>query len=226
MPTLWLSRLDYGTKVTFEPNVPRIYSTFKDFDGRDISLTFQSRFVLSKDPESKLLFLATSSELSQQLLIKLIAGDHYGTDAHLTVAQAGYAPILFGVSKVEGTLTACIMEYLSPADGWQTLHDYAKQHQDVKPRIKNQVDKLLEVMSKAGIVHGDLRPNNIMIRDNQGEAEPQLRVVDFDWAGTSGEVKYPLRRNETIPWPDGPGKPIINGHDETLLMACLSQKSQ
>jgi serine/threonine protein kinase len=226
MPTLWLSRLDYGTKVTFEPNVPRIYSTFKDFDGRDISLTFQSRFVLSKDPESKLLFLATSSELSQQLLIKLIAGDHYGTDAHLTVAQAGYAPILFGVSKVEGTLTACIMEYLSSADGWQTLHDYAKQHQDVKPRIKNQVDKLLEVMSKAGIVHGDLRPNNIMIRDNQGEAEPQLRVVDFDWAGTSGEVKYPLRRNETIPWPDEPGKPIINGHDETLLMACLSQKSQ
>jgi serine/threonine protein kinase len=75
------------------------------------------------------------------------------------------------------------MEYLSPADGWHTLYDYAKQHRDVKSRIKNQVDKLLEVMSEKGIVHGNLRPNNIMIRHGRGEAEPQLKVVDFDWAG-------------------------------------------
>jgi serine/threonine protein kinase len=197
-----------------------------DFDDQAISLTFKSRLVLSKDPQSKHLFLATSYEPPQQLLVKLIAGDHYGTDAHRAVAKAGYAPTLFGVSKVEGALTAYIMEYLSPADGWHTLHDYAKQHQDVKSRIKNQVDKLLEVMSEKGIVHGNLRPNNIMIRHGRGEAEPQLKVVDFDWAGVSGKVKYPLRRNEEIPWPAGPGKPIIGGHDETLLMACLSQIGQ
>jgi hypothetical protein len=34
------------------------------------------------------------------------------TDTHRTVAQAGYAPILSGVSKVEGALTAYIMEHL------------------------------------------------------------------------------------------------------------------
>jgi len=197
-----------------------------DFDDQAISLTFKSRLVLSKDPQSKHLLVATSYDPPQQLLVKLIADDHYGTDAHRAVAEADYAPTLLGVSKVEGTLTAYIMEYLSPADGWHTLHDYAKQHQDVKSRIKNQVDKLLEVMSEKGIVHGDLRPNNIMIRHGRGEAEPQLKVVDFDWAGVSGKVKYPLRRNEEIPWPAGPGKPIIGGHDETLLMACLSQIGQ
>jgi hypothetical protein len=35
-----------------------------------------------------------------------------------------------------------------------------------------------------------------------------------------------LRRNEEIPWPADPGKPIIDGHDKTLLTACLSQISQ
>jgi serine/threonine protein kinase len=223
MFTWRLSRLDYSAEATFKPNVPRIYSTFKSFDGQVISLTFKSRLkVWSKNPESKLLFLATSSQLSQQLLVKFIAGEH-GTDAHRAIAKAGYAPTLFGVSKVEGALTAYIMEYLSPTDGWQTLHDYAKQHQDVKSRIKNQVDQLLEIMDNARIVHGDLRPNNIMIRHSRGEAEPQLKVVDFDWSGESGKVKYPLRRNEEIPWPAGPGEPIIDGHDKTLLMACLSQ---
>jgi hypothetical protein len=85
-------------------------------------------------------------------------------------------------------------------------------------RIKNPVNQLLEVMNRVGIVHGDLSPNNIMIHYyNQREAEPQLKVVDFDRAGVSGEVKYPLRRNEEIPWPAGPG------HDRTLLMACLNR---
>ena len=88
------------------------------------------------------------------------------------------------------------------------------------------MDKLLKVMSNARIVQGDLRPNNILIRHSRGEAEPQLKVVDFDWAGASGKVEYPLRQNEEIPWPDDAGKPIYDGHDKTLLMACLSQIGQ
>jgi hypothetical protein len=62
------------------------------------------------------------------ILVKLIASDHYGTEAHRKVAEAGYAPTLFGIFKVEGALNAYIMEYLSPTGGWQTLHEYAKHH--------------------------------------------------------------------------------------------------
>ncbi|KIO27868.1 hypothetical protein M407DRAFT_243233, partial [Tulasnella calospora MUT 4182] len=44
-----------------------------------------------------------------------------------------------------------------------------------------------------------------------------LRVVDFDWAGESGSVRYPLQRNQEIAWPGGPGERIMARHDRDLV---------
>ncbi|KIO15394.1 hypothetical protein M407DRAFT_247244, partial [Tulasnella calospora MUT 4182] len=44
-----------------------------------------------------------------------------------------------------------------------------------------------------------------------------LRVVDFDWAGESGSVCYPLQRNQEIAWPAGPGERIVVRHDRDLV---------
>jgi len=61
-------------------------------------------------------------------------------DPHLNLAQANYAPALFGVAKVEGAHTAYIMEHLSPGDGWVTLHEYAKVHEDAMSRTRPQLN--------------------------------------------------------------------------------------
>jgi tRNA A-37 threonylcarbamoyl transferase component Bud32 len=41
----------------------------------------------------------------------------------------------------------------------------------------------------AGYVHGDIRTSNILVYKNS----PML--IDFDWAGNKGVVRYPINMN-------------------------------
>lgn len=188
-------------------------------------MTFESRLVLNEDPNHDLLFLATRSDSLQQVLVKLVTehDQQYGVDVHCKLADAGHAPVLFGVVKVEGAHTAYVMEYLCSEDGWITLDEYANNnYQDIISRIEAPVDRILKTMESEEVVHGDLRPNNIMVREVEGKLE--MKLVDFDWAGASGKVRYPFHRNENILWPAGAGESIVTGHDRQLLMACLGKQ--
>jgi hypothetical protein len=75
------------------------------------------------------------------------------------------------------------------------------------------------------VVHGDLRPNNIMcrLRPDRGEEgqELEFKVVDFDWAGQFGVAKYPAIMNPDIRWPGSPNDVIGEGDDEILLTRTL-----
>jgi hypothetical protein len=62
-----------------------------------------------------------------------------------------------------------------------------------------------------------------MVREIEGQPGLDMKLVDFDWAGTSGKVNYPFRRNENIPWPAEAGEPIVIGHDRQLLESCLER---
>ncbi|KAG8961353.1 hypothetical protein FRC03_005451 [Tulasnella sp. 419] len=79
-------------------------------------------------------------------------------------------------------------------------------------------------MEKEKLVHSDIRPNNLMIKiDKDGQPIPNdkgdvcLKIIDFDRGGKSGEVYYPLERNNSIFWPAGPGEAIVVGHDRELV---------
>ncbi|KIO20236.1 hypothetical protein M407DRAFT_245877 [Tulasnella calospora MUT 4182] len=140
--------------------------------------------------------------------------------------------MLYGQSSLEGAPTAYIMEYLSPptdtASGWVTLFEFFKR-KDLVTRnssaIRVALDRILTVMEEANMVHGDLRPNNIMVEVGpdktpvrSGEEQSvNLRVVDFDWAGESDKVCYPLQRNEAITWPGDAAMSIRRGHDRDLI---------
>lgn len=218
-----LASLDYTLQTSFEPGTPRVYTDFT-FKNKIYMLNFKQRLPLvTRGPNGHLLFLASSNGLPQQLLVKLVAGDRYGVDAHRKLAEAGFSPVLFDVVKVKGAPAAYIMEYIPSSDGWDTLYDYAKKHQDVTSHIQSPLKQITDFMEKENIVHGDLRPNNILVRQAVSSQALELKVVDFDWAGVAGEARYPWRRNEGISWPAGPGEPILPGHDYALLMACLKQ---
>jgi serine/threonine protein kinase len=202
-----------------------VYSVFETFGNETVELTINSRapFNGSQDPHRNLLFLGTSPISPRQVLIKFIVGERYGIDAHTTLANAGFAPALHGMVKVEGAPTAYVMDYLSPYDGWKSLHEHSRQHHDVKSHILAPLEHLFAEMKKHNIVHGDLRPNNIMIRRKEAEDDYELKVIDFDWAGESGKVNYPWCRNEDIRWPGQPNDPIVISHDRTLLNSYLSR---
>lgn len=162
---------------------------------------------------------SSTTQPEHQVFVKLIAGGQYGFAAHQKMAEAGYSPALHGVVAVKGAPTAYIMEYLSPDQGWKSVHDYIVRSK--RGLELSEFNDLLRVMEGANIVHGDLRPNNIMMRKKDDRFE--LQVIDFDRSGSSGEVEYPPLRNENIPWPDKVGSPIVIGHDRTLLQKSLNE---
>ena len=150
----------------------------------------------------------------------------YGEEVHRTLADAGLAPLLHGTARVPGAPTAIIMEYLDPSAGWTTLQAYIKEHPEIKINTKHPaLVKLFKTMKEKKVVHGDLRPNNIMCRvqpesGTEGQ-ELDIKVVDFDWAGKLGSAKYPAIMNAAIKWPGAPRGPIDEDHDETLLRTTL-----
>lgn len=152
-------------------------------------------------------------------MVKLVEPNRYGIWAHRTLARLGIAPALLGHAEVQGAPTAFVMEWLQSIDGWVTLHEYAKTHAHIVKNRPAKLTQLLTVMKENKIVHGDLRPCNIMVRE-QGVGttkELEVKVIDFDWAGMVGGARYPWARNETISWPGKPGD-LIQADDDSILL--------
>ena len=55
----------------------------------------------------------------------------------------------------------------------------------------------VKLMHEAGYVHGDLRPQNILV-----VKEDTVRIIDFDWADKEHTVKYPAELSMACNWPD------------------------
>ena len=68
----------------------------------------------------------------------------------------------------------------------------------------------VQLLHGAGFVHGDLRPNNILVTSDG------VRIIDFEWAGVAEQTVYPFFMNHfDIEWPNGAtdGQPITKAHD-------------
>jgi len=187
------------------------------------ALTFESKL----GHVDQQVFLATfnsSSYLNIRVFVKLISGPYSQTvQEHL--AAHGLAPKLYSTVKVDSTPTAYIMKYLDPS-AWQTLYQFlmsnaaALSHGPLEKALRNIVDWLKDEK----YIHGDLCTNNIMIRKDSPCKCPDLRVVDFDWAGERNQVHYPADQNTNIKWPGKAGGLIENGHDWELVSSWLFAK--
>jgi serine/threonine protein kinase len=178
-----------------------------------------------------MLFTASLSKLSSEsipVFVKLVNG-RYGEEVHKLLADHGLAPVLYGVSDLEGAPKAYVMEYLDPSS-WMTLSAYLALPDTFThaESIRFSINKVLEVLQKNRKVHGDLRAPNILVNvsltgqlilveDDSGIRRANIKVVDFDWAGDADKVYYPPSRNPDLTWPGEPGGFIENGHDQKLV---------
>ena len=70
-------------------------------------------------------------------------------------------------------------------------------------------------MHRQGYVHGDLREPNILV---SGKSEIKLKIVDFNWAGKAGEVKYPSDLNiDAFKSSARPWEKILMEHDSAQV---------
>jgi RIO-like serine/threonine protein kinase len=96
----------------------------------------------------------------------------------------------------------------------------------VSPAHCDHIEANIVTLHEAGYVHGDLRDINIMAR---GKGELEFMLIDFDWAGKVGEVKYPMYVNRKDVWrPDDAydGQLITVEHDMQMLDAMFRYRSQ
>ncbi|KAF8895993.1 hypothetical protein BD779DRAFT_1433827, partial [Infundibulicybe gibba] len=136
----------------------------------------------------------------------------YGKEAHSWCASQGFAPELIVCKVIEGGWIMVVMELLDKS--W-TMWDSECYHRpgDLKERVYDAVSAFHE----KGMVHGDLRDVNIMVKGLE------FTIIDFDWAGKMGEAHYPRFLNKGLDIGRMPAEsvgdfmPILREHDEFMI---------
>ncbi|KAG5349563.1 hypothetical protein C0989_003113, partial [Termitomyces sp. Mn162] len=84
-----------------------------------------------------------------------------------------------------------------------------------------KVKIIVQTLHQNGFVHGDIRAANLLIDPaSLASDDVQVHLIDFDWAGRAGEVRYPIGLNcETVIRPKEVqgGKLITQAHDIEMI---------
>ena len=108
----------------------------------------------------------------------------YGEDAHKCLAEQQLAPTLYSCELLNGRWYAIVMEKV-----------VGKRIQTpVDPQVQASLSNAIAVLHSNGYVHGDLRPQNILVVGDT------VRILDFDWAGMEGTARYPKELNMENEW--------------------------
>ncbi|KAG9046088.1 hypothetical protein FS842_001002 [Serendipita sp. 407] len=204
---------------------PRIYKEFQIMDGSTQPFEFISPYK-HLGSHCGLLFKAktvTTNETEEEVLVKVVRGG-YGEEAHRIIAENGFAPKLYGVARVDGAPPAYAMELLSERQLWMPLQRAWFKDLVIWDRLEAKITDFLHLLRKHRLVHGDLRPNNVLCRMHMETGDVQLGVLDWDWAGSHGIARYPLDRNPDANLPGDPGGLIDFDHDSTTLMRHFQQR--
>ena len=137
------------------------------------------------------------AKLNGEDVVVKFSRSHYGTDVHNLLAEHGLAPQLKYTQVLPGNWHVVIMEKVTGVS--------LPASEQVNMALKDTVDKI----HAQGYVHGDLRAQNILVVDDS------IRILDFDWAGKEGEVRYPQELNTSCNWHSDvkPGGLIAKEHD-------------
>jgi serine/threonine protein kinase len=150
-----------------------------------------------------LIFEATLGEIN--VLAKVVLRP-YGNNVHAHLAAQDMAPRLYGTSHVHDIAGVIIMEFME--NGWITLFHYRNHRfpdgipEDRKSRLLKRLEEILKYLYDGGMVHGDFRMANIMLKEGE---EEKAMLIDFDWAGEAGKVSYPVTRSDGFGYPGKPG---------------------
>jgi len=194
--------------------------------------------------------IAQEERVVLKVIYSGIAFEQYGAKVHAYLDEKDMAPKYFFHFDIGSNLPPTdameqyyVMEYLPPPSndsaGWISLLELEERFPEVASIHKSDVEaalyQIIDVLGERKYVHGDLRPNNLLIKVTVGpdgckiqyregsDPLPYLKVIDFDWAGEAEVVKYPPHRNPDVEWPGESGKPILDSHDKLMIDSWLSK---
>ena len=99
---------------------------------------------------------------------------------------------------------------------------------DQEERVERKVKTIVRTLHEGGFVHGDIRNTNIFVNQASLTSDDvTIHLIDFDWAGYDGEVKYPMEINcDTVRRPEGVegGEVITQEHDNEMVSYLFEEK--
>ncbi|KAF8641755.1 hypothetical protein AX16_009832 [Volvariella volvacea WC 439] len=193
-------------------------STYIDFDGDLQRFTYEVA-----QPESNRLVFYANTERGRRVCIKFTK--RYSSEVHRLCATNGHAPACIACQELPGGWKMVVMDVLNihnystaaPTSYYRPLSYYLPLTFD----LKNAITTFVRALHNKGFVHGDLRDVNVFVRDDDDTGtSTDFQLLDFDWVGCVGEVRYPINLNRTdIRRPDGAqdGAEITTEHDLQML---------
>jgi len=184
---------------------------------QDLPLEFkQLRRDLWETDEGRIDFLNLifDATLGGEKVLAKVLFRSYGKDVHAHLASRAMAPRLYGTSSVQDCASVVVMGLLE--GGWMTLFDYRHNFcregipEPNRSKLLERLEQILQCLRDGEMVHGDFRMANVMLK--KGEEEKAV-LIDFDWAGEAGKVRYPVTRNPGFRYPGSPGGFIEAKHD-------------
>lgn len=184
---------------------------YTDHNDARVEFDYQKRL-----DEDRLMFRALTGEGEKKLIIKFT--QKYSKEAHAHCASHGIAPELYAVEKLGGGWMMVVMEEMDE-DTYTHIHEF-----DATERA--MIEEAVSILHQGNFVHGDIRDVNMMVRRNWDPAcgSRNIKLLDFDWAGMEGTVRYPANVNhEDIRRPQDArdGLLITKEHDNTMVKFLL-----
>ena len=162
------------------------------------------------DPSCVTFLVADRADAARRLVVKFV--ERYGAAAHRLLAAHGRAPQLlfcgpvWSTDAVPGGGALRMMVVMEHLEGTTAAEQYYARSRSIPQAVRDAVHDALGILHAHGFVHGDIRLPNIMIEgdmDDEEDIGKRTKLVDFDWAGIQGEVRYPLHLTANAGWVDG-----------------------
>jgi serine/threonine protein kinase len=199
----------------------RTYYKGRDPQGQRVEFRYEKRI-----EDTKLMFLAKNTQ-GRTVFIKFTR--KYSATAHEYCSDRGVAPILHAVERLPGGWFMVVMDYL---DSTLYSHPLAPIPPDDRSALYSRIKRAMDILHDGGFVHGDFRDINMMIRNKAQfttlDEDPGVMLLDFDWAGKNGDIRYPPNVNTELWRPPGvaDGVMIEQAHDQAMLNHMFEDENQ
>ena len=151
---------------------------------------------LSRMDRDSLLYICQHICDDKRILVKFVRT--YSKNAHRASANEGGAPTLLGSLDVLSCgWSVIVMELLEEPEWVWGLKILDKAEQRM---VRDTVREHVLSLHQQGFVHGDIRPQNVLVKrlDTEHGHALSVRLLDFDWAGEVGQAKYPFLVNPDL----------------------------
>ena len=181
------------------------------------------RFRYLSSMKGRNLFFGNIDDDGAAICVKFVT--RYCEQAHRFFAERKLAPRLHVVERLPGGQYMVVMDDVSNdyTSLFNLIQDHpvllSKDNEGIRERFLQKVRDCLIQLHQAGLVHGDVRNTNIMVK-SVGLGDLSFLLVDYDSGGEIQQVRYPLDLNtSTVKRPEGAtGGAIVEvEHDLEML---------